>query len=640
MTVEPLRSGDPESIGGYRLAGRVGEGGQGVVYLAEPAEAPGRRVALKVPHSAPGGGASIDLDEIAIIQRVARFCTARVLDAGIDGDRPYLVSEYIDGPSLQSVVESGGALRGSELERLAVGTITALAATHGAGVVHRDFKPHNVLLAADGPRVIDFGVATTLGRSGEGRSGPSGTPRYMAPEQVRGAAVGAAADVHGWAVTMTFAAIGSRAFDDVLPTGSHRPLQVDRFLVDLPLWLRTVVAPCLDEDPEQRPRSRELLLHLLGHDQEALRRSSEERSEPPVRPPVPEAAPPLPRAPTVGRRRAASPPRPPHPGPADMLPGLWRRYPAVTFVAALVLAGALAAGVGARLGSPPAGHRTRAAGAAPATAPSPRLTVGSADFPENVLLSEIYAQALVTAGFKVTRMRNIGPREVYFPKVLSGEVDVVPEYNGALASHLGGLGGDTREPMTTGRVNGKLGRVLPDSLRVLDSARAENNDAIAVTRETARKNGLHSLADLKGVSGDLVLGAAPEFETRHQGLVGLREVYKAAFKDFQPVRPEDHTMLAEQLTKGTLDVVRLFTTDPAIRTNDLMVLTDPKHMFSAQNVTPLVAADVGAKAAAALNAVSARLTTEDLLYMNTRMAVDRSRVEAMAKAWLVQTGLG
>ena len=185
MAVEKsLRSEDPEEIGGYRLTGRIGEGGQGIVYLAERAGRPGGPVALKVPHGAPADGEAIDFAEIAIIQQVARFCTAKILDAGVDGERPYIVSEYIDGPSLQIGRVRRAAARA--LERLAVGTATALAAIHAAGVVHRDFKPHNVLLAADGPRVVDFGVATTLGRSGEEPPGRSGTPRYMAPEQARG----------------------------------------------------------------------------------------------------------------------------------------------------------------------------------------------------------------------------------------------------------------------------------------------------------------------------------------------------------------------------------------------------------------------------------------------------------------------
>ncbi|WP_165495554.1 protein kinase domain-containing protein, partial [Actinomadura roseirufa] len=177
-----------------------------------------------------------------------------------------MVSEYIDGPSLRSVVEEGGPLGGVELERLAVGTMTALAATHAANVVHRDFTPGNVLLAADGPRVVDFGVAKALGPSGRGEPGASGTPAFMAPEQAAGGEVGAAADVFAWAVTMCFAALGPRVFG---VDGPHSPLErllrVERYLVDLPAWLAEVAGPCLAEDPAERPAAREVLLRLLGY---------------------------------------------------------------------------------------------------------------------------------------------------------------------------------------------------------------------------------------------------------------------------------------------------------------------------------------------------------------------------------------
>ena len=677
MAVGPLEPDDPQEIGDYRLIGRLGEGGQGVVYLAEGVDRSGHHVALKIAHHDPG--TAFDFDEIAVIQRVGRFCTAKIIDAGIEseagdrhGGRPYIVSEYVDGPSLQSAVESGGPLHGVELERLAVGTITALAATHAADVVHRDFKPHNVLLAADGPRVIDFGVATILGGLTGDTSASPGTPQYMAPEQIRGGEVGTAADVYAWAVTMTFAAIGGQAFGDVPQTGFTRYLRVEQFLVDLPAWLGTVVEPCLAEDPQRRPSARDLLLHLVGNE-DALRGPAEaEGADPAERPPVPEpaASPSLPPTPTVGRSTSEQPPpvsppppaRPAGPPPRTGEPPsgsgeppsgsgepprrtaepptrptpAGRRFRAATPAKALVLGMVLAIGAGLWLWSPLPGRGPEAAGSPP---PAPRLTVGSANFTENILLSEIFAQVLEKAGFRVTRMRDIGSREVYYPMVRSGEVDVVPDYNGALASHLGALTADTREPMTTVEVDRRLREALPDSLRVLDSAEAENNDAIVVTRQTAEEYGLRSLADLKDVAGEFVLGGAPTFETRHQGVVGLREVYDVAFKDFQPIRPADHTMLAEQLVKGTFQAARLFTTDPAITMKGLVALTDPQHLFSAQNVIPLVQADLGAKATAALNAVSARLNTKDLLYMNAQIAADKTSVETMAKAWLVQTGL-
>ncbi|GAA4225014.1 serine/threonine protein kinase [Streptosporangium album] len=139
--MDPLRQGDPERIGGYRIVGRLGEGGQGVVYLAET-EA-GDRVAVKVVHGRLADGPSF-ARELAAARQVAEFCTVRILDADLEAVPPYIVSEYIDGPSLQQVVESHGPRHGAVLHRLAIGTITALAAIHRAGVIHRDFKPDNV----------------------------------------------------------------------------------------------------------------------------------------------------------------------------------------------------------------------------------------------------------------------------------------------------------------------------------------------------------------------------------------------------------------------------------------------------------------------------------------------------------------
>ena len=201
-----LRDTDPRQVGVYRLLGRLGEGGQGVVFLAVGPT--GSRVAVKLlPPTTDPQVRSRFLKEVAAAQRVARFCTAQVLDAGIFERRPFIVSEYVSGPSLVEVVEQFGPRGGATLERIAVATLAALGAVHAAGMVHRDFKPGNVLLGPDGPVLIDFGLAAVPGMTTMGPSGQVaiGTPAFMAPEQLAAERVTAAADMWSWAVTMVFA---------------------------------------------------------------------------------------------------------------------------------------------------------------------------------------------------------------------------------------------------------------------------------------------------------------------------------------------------------------------------------------------------------------------------------------------------
>ncbi|MEU0565720.1 serine/threonine-protein kinase [Nonomuraea sp. NPDC005983] len=255
MAVGALRSGDPERLGEHTVVGRLGQGGQGVVYLAQTPG--GERVAIKVMTG--------DLDrsfdrELAAARQVAEFCTARVIAADLDHDPPYVVSEYIDGPSLAAV----GPLGGAALIRLAIGTATALTAIHRAGVVHRDFKPANVLMAPDGPRVIDFGIARLSGLTAS-HSELAGTPRYMAPEQFGDGPVGAPADMFAWGSTMVFAASGRPPFrGDSIAAVAYRILQAEPDLGDLTPPLRGLVARCLAKDPAVRPTARDVLLELVG----------------------------------------------------------------------------------------------------------------------------------------------------------------------------------------------------------------------------------------------------------------------------------------------------------------------------------------------------------------------------------------
>jgi hypothetical protein len=261
-----LRETDPREIGAYRLLGRLGEGGQGVVFLA--VDAAGNRSALKLlPPTTDPQVRSRFLKEVAAAQRVARFCTAQVLDAGFFERRPFIVSEYVSGPSLVEVVEQLGPRGGAALERIAIATLTALGAVHAAGMVHRDFKPGNVMLGPDGPVVIDFGLAAVPGMTTTGLSGQVavGTPVFMSPEQLAGTRVSAAADMWSWAVTIVFAGTGELPFKGESLTAAafailHSEPQVGR----LPEPLGSLVYRCLDKDPAGRPSAREALSELVA----------------------------------------------------------------------------------------------------------------------------------------------------------------------------------------------------------------------------------------------------------------------------------------------------------------------------------------------------------------------------------------
>ncbi|MGC4878982.1 serine/threonine-protein kinase [Micromonospora sp. DT43] len=269
---------DPVTAGPYRLVGRLGAGGQGVVYLGE--DDAGDRVAVKMVNidlTDPRARSQF-VKEIAAARRVAPFCTAQVLFAEVDGERPYVVSEFIEGLTLHRHVRERGPVTGNALHRLAVGTVTALAAIHSAGVVHCDFKPDNVVLGEDGPRVIDFGIARALGVTETASSRVMGTTAYMAPERFRNDAVGPPCDVFAWAATIAFAAGGQPPFgNDSLFAVMHRVLHDPPDLPALPPVLNELIRECLAKDPADRPAAEHVLVRLLRQDgtvSEPLRRDN------------------------------------------------------------------------------------------------------------------------------------------------------------------------------------------------------------------------------------------------------------------------------------------------------------------------------------------------------------------------------
>ncbi|MFF5808662.1 protein kinase [Streptomyces sp. NPDC012746] len=258
----PLLPGDPRQLGAYYLDGRLGAGGQGVVYEGYGPD--GERVAVKALHRVSDRDRDMLRKEVQAWRRVAPFCTTRMLHDDLDGPVPFVVSEYVAGSDLRRAVTTGAPYGPEELRRLAIGVATALVAIHRAGVVHRDLKPENILLGPDGPRVIDFGIARIV--EGTATAGlPMGTLRYMPPERYRGEHGDSKVDVWGWGAVVLFAATGRHAFD-----GDNAAVLAYQVATDEPDTsaleepLRSLVSAALSKKPSHRPTSEQLLLSLVG----------------------------------------------------------------------------------------------------------------------------------------------------------------------------------------------------------------------------------------------------------------------------------------------------------------------------------------------------------------------------------------
>lgn len=265
------------------------------------------------------------------------------------------------------------------------------------------------------------------------------------------------------------------------------------------------------------------------------------------------------------------------------------------------------------------------------------VVVGSANFPEDELLAEIYVLALQGKGVKVTSKFNIGSREVYYPEVKNGTITIIPEYNGALLTTSVDT---TSKAATTAQVNAALTAKLPSSLEILKSSSAQDKDSVTVTQATATKYHLSSIADLAPVAKNFVIGGPPEFKTRTDGLVGLKNNYGLTFKAFDPLDESGPVTLAA-LVDGKVQAADVFTTTPQIITDHLVALADPKFNFAAQNVTPLVyKKGVNSTIVATLNAISARLNTAGLLAMDKAVILDHDNYSTVAAGWLKAVGLG
>ncbi|MFE7579610.1 serine/threonine-protein kinase [Streptomyces sp. NPDC057521] len=265
--MQPLEAGEPLSIGSYRLLGRLGAGGMGRVYLGRSAG--GRTVAVKVVHP------HFALDEqfrarfrreVEAARRIGAQWTAPVLDADPDAPVPWIATGYVAGPPLSAAVTEHGPLPEHAVRVLGAGLGEALAAVHERGLIHRDVKPSNVLLALDGPRLIDFGIARAIDATASLTStGVSvGSPGYMAPEQIRGTDLSGAADIFSLGAVLAYAATGSAPFlGDSSAVLLYKVVHEEPELGDLEGGLRETIAACLAKDPERRPTPDELARRLL-----------------------------------------------------------------------------------------------------------------------------------------------------------------------------------------------------------------------------------------------------------------------------------------------------------------------------------------------------------------------------------------
>jgi osmoprotectant transport system substrate-binding protein len=275
------------------------------------------------------------------------------------------------------------------------------------------------------------------------------------------------------------------------------------------------------------------------------------------------------------------------------------------------------------------------AGSSPAPDKVTSITVGSADFSESQLLAEIYGQALAAKGIQVTQKPNIGNRETYMAAIKDGSVHLLPEYTGAALHYFKKDATETEDQATYDALKSSL----PSGLEVLEKSPAADEDTIVVTKATADKYNLKSLADLKPVSKDMVAGGSSEFKVRDAGLKGLKEKYGVEFKEYKTLDAGGPLSL-KALLDNQIQVSNFFTTQSLIKDNNLVMLEDPENILPPNQIVPLIRTDHKSDdVTSALNAVSAKLTTEALTDMVKRIDVGKESPNAVAKDWLSKNPL-
>jgi osmoprotectant transport system substrate-binding protein len=269
------------------------------------------------------------------------------------------------------------------------------------------------------------------------------------------------------------------------------------------------------------------------------------------------------------------------------------------------------------------------------------ITVGSFDFAESQLLAEIYSQALEAGGHRVERAFDLGPREFVAPALVTGLIDLVPEYAGTALQFLS-LGADTPTADVAQTHDALVRALRASNVSALDAAPAQDANTFVARRETAEQYRLSSLSDLAAVASQLTFGGPPECPSRPLCLVGLRERYGVEFDEFVPLDAAGPLTL-EALQHGVVDVALLFTTDPAVERPDLVELRDDRGLQPAENVTPLVRTAIvdrsGPELVAIVDAVSQRLTTDALRDLNAQVADGELGLPAVAAGWLSSEGL-
>jgi osmoprotectant transport system substrate-binding protein len=262
---------------------------------------------------------------------------------------------------------------------------------------------------------------------------------------------------------------------------------------------------------------------------------------------------------------------------------------------------------------------------------SETIVVGSQGYYSNEIIAEIYAQALEGAGFDVEKKLNIGQRDAYMPEVESGEIDVFPEYTGSLLEYLSDDAVDVTAPDD---VYAALQEVLPESLTALDFAEASDQDTYTVLKSFAEEHGLKTIGDLKNAPAPVTIGAAPEFEQRPYSPSAAKEVYGVDLT-FSATGP---TTL-ESLLAGEIQVADIYTADPAFETEEIIALEDPENLIISSNVVPIVSTDIAEEVSDVLNAISAKLTAEELVSLNVLSTVEQQSSADIAKKWLEDNDL-